>query len=147
MDDERKMIEDAGRRPRWPGVAPRYPRRAQDGLQDSSRWPKMLQDGSEDAPRGPKIAPKRLQEAKKLPKEAPKRPKSFKHLKDICFLPSRLFASDGRPRPQDGSKKARESKESNRILGICGIPRNLWNPSESLESLGISGITRNLWNP
>eukprot|EP00959_Pyramimonas_sp_CCMP1952_P013310 280854-Pyramimonas_sp.AAC.1 len=40
-------------RPRWPRMAPRGPRRAQDDLQYISRLRKLPQDGSQDAPRGP----------------------------------------------------------------------------------------------
>ena len=71
----------------------------------------MAQAGFRHAPRGPGTAPKRLQVAKEPPKEAPERPKSFKNFelwKINVLLPSRLFASDGLLRPQEGSKMAQE---------------------------------------
>ena len=64
----------------------------------------MPQDGSQDAPRGPKNSPRRLKVAKE-PEEAKILPKP----KEVtCVLLSRLFASGGNSRPQDGSKMAQE---------------------------------------
>eukprot|EP00959_Pyramimonas_sp_CCMP1952_P262746 5494106-Pyramimonas_sp.AAC.1 len=50
--------------------------------------------------------------AQEHPKEAPKRPTPDE---TICFWLSRLFASDGHPRPHEGSKVAQEG--SNRCSG------------------------------
>ena len=87
--------KSASESPRW---HPRWLKTAQD----ASRWPrrcsKRPQDRPKTAPRGKIASQGGLQDAKILQK-----PKG-----NQCFLPSRLFASDGHPRPQDGSKKAQE---------------------------------------
>eukprot|EP00959_Pyramimonas_sp_CCMP1952_P021147 446007-Pyramimonas_sp.AAC.1 len=90
-------------RPRWPKMAPRPPRRAQDGLQHCSTYPEP-QDGPHVVPIGPNAALRRLQVANELTKEAPKMQHSFPKKKGRhCVLMSCRFASGGFPRPQGGS--------------------------------------------
>eukprot|EP00959_Pyramimonas_sp_CCMP1952_P169360 3537776-Pyramimonas_sp.AAC.2 len=50
--------------------------------------------------------------AKELPQEAPKRPK---HTEILYGWFSRLFASDGHPRPQDGSEMTQEGPKKDAI--------------------------------
>ena len=103
-------------RPRWPKTAPRGPQRAQDDLQDGSGWLKMAQDGSQDAPRGPISGPRRLQVAREPPKEAPQEANTFqKQMKNMYFVFSRLFASDGfrglQMAPRGPKRAPREAQE------------------------------------
>ena len=60
---------------------------------------KRLQDRPKTAPSGHGASQGRPQEAKIAPQPT----------ENQCFLPSRLFASDGLLRPQDGPKMAQES--------------------------------------
>ena len=96
-------------RPRWPKMAPRGPQRAQDGLQDGPTYLKMAQDSLRHASKrlqdGSKTVSSALRALQGPPQEAKMAPKPKENQ---CFLPSRLFASDGLLRPQDGSKMAQE---------------------------------------
>ena len=74
--------------------------------QDTPKWFKIIFN---PPPRAHKTSPGRLQVPSELSKEASKRPNSFKTIVFFnVFLPSRLFASDGLFRLQDGSKMAQE---------------------------------------
>ena len=97
-------------RPRLPKIAPRGPQRAQDCLQDGSRERYMAQDSLRHTSKRPQDGPKTVSSALRAlqgpPQEAKMAPKPKENQ---CFLPSRLFASDGLLRPQDGPKMAQES--------------------------------------
>ena len=74
--------------------------------QDTSR---RLKIASDMPPRGSTTAPRRFQVLFEPSRAPPKMPKSFKNLKKTCVcLTSRLLASDGLLRPQDGPKMAQE---------------------------------------
>ena len=81
--------------------SPRWPPRRLKMAQDASRWlrrcSKRSQDRSKTAPSGQRARQGGPQAAQILQK-----PKQ-----NQCCLPSRLFASDGCPRPQDGPRRAR----------------------------------------
>ena len=89
------------------------PRWLHERLREPKMTSKIAQDGFQDAPRCPKTAPRRLLVATEPPKDASERPKSCQNQmkKKTCVLPSGLFASDGLPRPQDGSTMAQESSK------------------------------------
>ena len=73
----------------------------------------MVQLAHDMRPEGPTAAPRRLQVVKEPHNEALERPKSFKIIgKNTCFLPSRLFVSDGLFKPQVGSKMAQDGPKS-----------------------------------
>ena len=100
---------EALERPRWPKTAPRGPQRAQDGLQDGPTYLKMAQDSLRHASKrlqdGSKTVSSALRALQGPPQEAKMAPKPKENQ---CFLPSRLFASDGLLRPQDGPMMAQE---------------------------------------
>ena len=97
-------------RPCWSKMAPRGPRDpriASKMAQDSSIWLKIAFDMH---PRGLKTAPRRFQVSSVVSKDPPQEDDTFQAPKENnCFWPSRLFASDGSLRPQDGSKTVQYS--------------------------------------
>ena len=104
------MAQDGSKR------APEKAKMASEIAQDSPTWFKIIFG---PPPRALKTGPGRLQVPSEPPKEALKMPNAFKNIVFFfnVFLNSRLFASDGFLRPQDGSKMAQE--------GFNGRPRRV----------------------
>ena len=95
--------------PFWPNMAPRGPQRTQDGLQDGSRQLKMAQyilRHTSMRPQGcPKTDPSAFRAFNGTLQDAKIRQKPGENQ---CVKHSRLFASDGLWKPQDGPREPKE---------------------------------------
>ena len=121
QDGPRRASKAAKRAPREPQERPkRAPREHQEGPmgfphvpKKALRWPqkayKIAQDSSQHASKRLQDRPKTALSGQGASQGGPREAKIFQPPNENqCFWPSRLFASDGLLRPQDGSKMGQE---------------------------------------